>query len=154
MASDLLLQVSGPSVGNQVETAAKTAPTDGAGGGTGVWKYLGKYRSGQAHIRVGGLVDRADGNETMTVEIYEATDAAGTGSTLIASSAPIIASQAANLGSTGTITLGSQPAVMSFNTGSGGYVKCRYNCSGTTPSFAGISVVLVPTPAGYLRFGT
>jgi hypothetical protein len=155
MASDLLLQLTGPAVGNQVEpTKAAAASSDGGGGGTGVYKNLGKYRSCQAEIRIGGAFDRTDGNESLAVEIWEATDAAGTGAARIASSAPIIASQAANLGSTGTVTLGSQPSVMSFNTGAGGFVKVVSNVSGTTPSIAGISVVLHPTSAGYLRPGT
>lgn len=158
IASDLLLQVSGASAGNQVEaTKAAAATTDGGAAGAVApnnFKLLGKYRSYQAHIRVGGAFDRADGNENLVVEIWEGNDMAGTGAVRIASSGPIIASQAANLGATGTVTLGSQPQVMSFNTGGGGWCKVVYVVGGTTPSIAGISVVLVPTPAGYLRFGT
>ena len=154
MASDLLLQVTGPSAGSQVEAAAKTTTSDGTAGGLvapNIYRNLGKYRTCQAHCRIGGAFVSTG---TLAFEIWEADDVGGTNARLVASSGPLTASQAANLGTTGTITLGSQPAVVSFNTGAGGWVKARFTVGGTSPSAAGVSVVLIPTPAGYLRFGT
>ena len=154
MASDLLLQLTGPSAGSQVEAAAKTTNSDGTAGGPtppNAYKYLGKYRTCQAHCRIGGAFTSTG---TFAFEIHAADDNQGTNDRLVGTTAPLTASQAPNLGASGTVTLGSQPAVLSFNTGGGGWVKARFTVGGTSPSAAGVSVVLIPTPAGYLRFGT
>jgi hypothetical protein len=135
-----------------VEASAITADADMSGG----WRFVGKYATWFAEIRYAGAFDRADGNESNVVEIYEGTDSVGTGSTLIASSASATATHAAQLdentlnGKTaGTLSTG--PQYLGFTTGSGGWVKARANVSGTTPSIASMSVDLVPANAGAFR---
>ena len=152
MPHDDLLRLSGPAAGNPVEASAITADADLAGG----WRFAGHYLSWFAEIRNAGAFDRTTGDESEVIEIYEATDSAGTGSTLIASSASMTATHAAQLdentanGKTaGTLSTG--PTYLGFSTGSGGWVKARSNVSGTTPSIANLSVELVPANNGVIR---
>lgn len=150
MAFDALLSSTGPSgaSGNPVEASAISSDADGAKG----YVYLGKNRSGRVECRIAGAFDRTTGDEVMAFEVHEATDAAGTGATLIASSANLTATHAAVYGaaasgkSAGTLSDG--PTVVGFATGSGGWCKVRFNVGGTTPSAASVSADFVMTPGG------
>lgn len=146
------MRLSGPAAGNPVEAAAITADGDLTGG----WRYAGKNMAWYAEVRCAGAFDRTTGDESLVVEIYEATDAAGTGSTLIASGPSLTATHAAQVdensanGKTaGTLSTG--PQYIPFGTGSGGFVKARANVSGTTPSIASLSVDLISSNNGAFR---
>jgi hypothetical protein len=152
IAHDDLLRLSGPASGNPIEAAAITADGDLAGG----YRYVGKYSSWIAEVRVAGAFDRTTGDETMAIRIYEATDSAGTGAAVIATGNTLTATHAANLGAStangktaGTLSDG--PSYLGFTTGAGGWVKANADMSGTTPSAASVSVDLVTSNNGAFR---
>lgn len=156
MPHDDLMRLSGPAAGNPIEASAITSDSDLTGG----WRFVGKYMPWYAEVRCAGAFDRADGNESLVIEIYEATDSSGTGSTLIASGASLTATHAAVIDETSqygktTPALSDGPQYVGFTTGSGGYVKARANVSGDSPSIASLSVDLIPANNGaYRRSGS
>lgn len=142
MANDALLSVSGPvgAPGNPIEASSITADVAGTKG----YVYVGTYKSCIGRLRITGSFDRTTGDETFQADVYEATDAAGTGAALVGSSASQTATHAANLGSStangktaGTLSTG--PATVGFSTGSGGWVGVTYNVGGTTPIVGGVA---------------
>jgi len=153
---DALLGVTGPAAtpGTAIEAAAITADADGTKG----YVYFGKNRAGYAECRIAGAFDRTSSDEVLAFEVHEATDASGTGAAMIASSASLAANHAANLGASAANgknagTLSDGPTRVGFTTGTGGYLKIRFNVGGTTPSAAGVSADLVATPAGVTQSG-
>lgn len=153
MAYDQLLRLSGPNstatVTTPIEAAPITADADGAQG----YKYVGKQRTGYLECRIAGAFDRTSSDEVMAFEVHEAVDASGTNAVLIASSANLTSSHAANL-NTGNGTLSSGPTRVGFNTGAGGYIKVRFNVGGTTPSAASVSADVVMTGIAVAQSGT
>lgn len=152
MAYDDLLRASGPTAGNPIEASAVTADADLGGG----YRFLGKYLPWQAAIRLTGAFDRADGDESIVIDFYEASDAAGTSAAVIASSASATATHAANLGAStangktaGSLSDG--PLYCGFSTSSKGWIKAVANVSGTSPSVAGIAVNYEPANFGTVR---
>lgn len=152
MPYDALLGVTGPadSPGNSVEASAITADADGTKG----YVYVGTYRSGVADCRINGAFDRTTGDEVLSFEIWEATDAAGTSAARIAASADQTSNHMADTDETGTVTLGRAPTQVGFMTGSGGWVKARFEVgASTTPSAAGVSVNLRMLPDAFRQSG-
>jgi hypothetical protein len=157
LAKDALLSVTGPAdaPGNPVEAAAITADADGTKG----YVYVGKYRNGYIEGRIAGAFDRTTGDETLAFEVHEATDAAGTGATLIASGSALTATHAANLDENAASgkaagTLSDGPVRIGFQTGAGGFIKVRFNVSGTTPSAANVSADIVMLSDAFRQSGT
>jgi hypothetical protein len=156
IANDALLQLTGPSTGNAIEAANVTADADGSRG----YKYVGQYRAGYIELRLTGSFDRTTGDENVVGEVWEATDAAGTGAVLIASGVAQTATHAANLGTAtangkaaGTLSTG--PARIGFQTGSGGYIKYRSEVgTSTTPIVGGVSADVVMTSVAFRPSGT
>lgn len=153
---DALLGTTGPAAtpGTAIEASAVTADGDGTKG----YVYIGKNMSVVADCRIAGAFDRTSSDETLAFEVHEATDAAGTGAALIASSATLSANHAVNLGSSAANgknagTLSDGPTRVGFSTGTGGYVKIRFNVSGTTPSAAGLSADFRVLSNGVQRSG-
>lgn len=152
---DALLQLTGPTAGTPIEAANVTADTDGSQG----YRYVGTYRACVAELRLTGSFDRTTGDENVVGEIWEASDAAGTGATLIASGAAQTATHAANLGgstangkSAGTLSTG--PTRIGFQTGSGGWVKFRSEVgSSTTPIIGGVTADIRPLADAFLTSG-
>lgn len=156
MANDALLGTTGPAAtpGSPIEASAVTADADGTKG----YVWYGKNMGGVAECRIAGAFDRTSGDETLAFEVHEATDASGTGAALIATSAALTANHAANLGAStangkNAGTLSDGPTRVGFSTGTGGYLKVRFNVSGTTPSAAGLSVDFRPLSNGVQRSG-
>jgi hypothetical protein len=152
VAKDALLQVTGPTAGTAIEAAAITIDGDGGGG----YKFVGKYQSFLAEVRVGGAFDRTTGNETLAVTVTEATDAAGTSAAIIATGPTITATHAAVIDETSqygktTPALADGPQRFGFSTGSGGWVKVSFDVGGTTPSATGVSVDLIPVAGSAIR---
>lgn len=158
MPYDALLGLTGPaaSPGNPIESSNVTADTDGSKG----YVYVGTYRSGVLELRLTGSFDRTTGDENIVGEVWEATDAAGTGATLIASSASQTATHAANLGAStangktaGTLSTG--PTRVGFMTTSGGWIKYRSEIgSSTTPIIGGVSADVVMLADAFKSSGT
>lgn len=156
MAYDELMRLTGPTAtqGNPIEAAAITADAVGTNG----YKWVGKNRRGVAHCRILGAFDRTTGDETLTFTIREATDAAGTGATAIASSAALTATHRANLGSAAADgkaagTLSDGPTYVGFATGSGGYISVFLDVAGTTPSAASVAVDVLMAPEAIQQSG-
>lgn len=141
MPYDSLQGVTGPLgvPGNPIEAAAITVDADGTKG----YVYVGTYREGHMDCRIAGAFDRTTGDETLTFEVWEANDAAGTGAAVVGSSAALTASNMADTDETGDVTLGTAPTRVGFVTAAGGYVKARFNVGGTTPSAASVSSDIV-----------
>ncbi len=157
MAYDALLGLTGAAntPGSPIEAAAIAADADGTKG----YKYVGKYRTGILECRIAGAFDRTSGDEVMAFEVHEATDAAGTGATLIATSANLTATHAANLTNAAANgknagTAADGPTRVGFQTTSGGFVKVRFNVGGTTPSAASVSADVVMSPTAVLPSGS
>lgn len=157
MARDALLTVSGPlgAPGNAIEAATVTADADATKG----YVYVGKYMMGFAECRIAGAFDRTTGNETLSFEVWEATDAAGTSAALIASSAALTATHAAVIDETSqygktTPALSDGPTRVGWQTGAGGWLKGVYNVAGTTPIATSVSMFMVPTSGAYRASGT
>lgn len=157
MPKDALLGLTGPvgAPGNPIEAAAITADADGTKG----YVYVGKYRSCVLETRIAGAFDRTTGNETMAFTVSEATDAAGTGAAVIATGPALTATNAAVIDETSqygktTPALSDGPGRIGFMTGSGGWVKCSFDVSGTTPSAASVSADIIVLADAFRQSGT
>lgn len=147
MPFDALLGLTGPAnaPGNPIEAGDVTADADGSKG----YVYVGTYRSGYVELRLTGSFDRTTGDENLVGEVWEATDAAGTGAALIASGPAQTATHAANLGGStangkvaGTLSTG--PTRIGFSTNGGGWIKYRSEVgASTTPVVGGVSADVV-----------
>lgn len=161
MPHDELLRLTGSATGNPVEASITTTAEAVASAG---YKYVGKYRSGYLEIRIAGHLDRTSGDEGIVVGVKEATDAAGSGAAIIASTAALTTSNAGNLGTTTTGTtpgsfvaagsLSTAPTRLGFQTGSGGYVAAYWDAAGTSPRIDSLSVEIVMDSNAFRQSGT
>lgn len=150
MAFDALLSSTGPAgaagIGNAIEAGNVTADAAGSKG----WVFFGKHRAGVMEGRLTGAFDRTTGDETLTFQVREATDAAGSGAAVIATGSAQTASHAGALASG---TLSSGPVRLGFMTGSGGYIQAYFDVAGTTPIATGVSADFIPTADAFRPSG-
>ena len=161
MAHDDLMLISG-TAGNPIQSTAITTTAEEASAAG--YKYVGKYRSGVVEIRLTGHFDRAQGDETIDVIVKEATDSAGSGAAEIARKSALASSHAGNTGTTTTGTtpgsfvaagsLSTGPALLGFQTGSGGYIGLFWDCAGTSPSVRGFAADVVMSSNAFRASGT